>query len=99
MLESDIAISACGQTLYELAFLGVPTIAVTVADNQSINARGWQKTGFIEYGGHWSKTALSGNIKSLIDKLRDPELRRKNTFIGRDIVDGKGAIRIAEYFS
>jgi len=99
ILESDIAISACGQTLYELACVGVPTIAVTVADNQSTSTRGWQKTEFIEYGGHWSKTDLSGNIKSLIDKLKCPELRRKNSCIGRNFVDGKGAIRIAKYFS
>lgn len=99
ILESDIAISACGQTLYELACVGVPTIAVTVADNQSTSTRGWQKAGFIEYGGHWSKTDLSGNIKSLIDKLKCPELRRKNSCIGRNFVDGKGALRIAKYFS
>ncbi|HIE58998.1 MAG TPA: UDP-2,4-diacetamido-2,4,6-trideoxy-beta-L-altropyranose hydrolase, partial [Hydrogenothermaceae bacterium] len=34
MLKSDIAISAGGQTLYELARVGVPTIAIAVADNQ-----------------------------------------------------------------
>jgi len=99
MFESDITISACGQTLYELACVGVPTIAVTTADNQSINARGWQKAGFIEYDGHQSKTDLLGNIKSLIDKLKCSGLRRKKTCIGRDLVDGKGAIRIADYFS
>ena len=39
MLESDIAISAGGQTLYELAKVGVPTIAVIVADNQYLAAK------------------------------------------------------------
>jgi UDP-2,4-diacetamido-2,4,6-trideoxy-beta-L-altropyranose hydrolase len=48
MLESDIAISAGGQTLYELARIGVPTIAITVADSQSANIHGWQEVGFAE---------------------------------------------------
>ncbi|SHI41591.1 UDP-2,4-diacetamido-2,4,6-trideoxy-beta-L-altropyranose hydrolase [Clostridium cavendishii DSM 21758] len=34
MKKCDIAISSCGSTLYELSYLGVPTIGVVVADNQ-----------------------------------------------------------------
>ena len=49
--ESDIAITAAGQSLYELARTGSATIAVAVADNQLNNARGWREAGFIEYAG------------------------------------------------
>ena len=49
MIESDIAISAAGQTLYELAKVGTPTIAVAVVKNQLNNVKGWQEAGFIEY--------------------------------------------------
>ncbi|MDQ7082427.1 MAG: glycosyltransferase [Aquificota bacterium] len=48
MLDADIAISAGGQTLYELARVGVPTIAVAVAENQMWNVSEWQEAGFIE---------------------------------------------------
>ena len=40
MFESDIAISACGQTLNELASVGVPTIGVCTAGNQLGNVKG-----------------------------------------------------------
>ncbi|MFC1546676.1 PseG/SpsG family protein, partial [bacterium] len=35
MLDSDLVISAAGQTLYELICLAIPTIAVKVTDNQT----------------------------------------------------------------
>lgn len=34
MQEADLAISACGSTVYELAAMQVPTIGVIIADNQ-----------------------------------------------------------------
>jgi spore coat polysaccharide biosynthesis predicted glycosyltransferase SpsG len=37
MLRADLAIAAGGQTTYELAACGVPTLAVCVAENQRAN--------------------------------------------------------------
>jgi len=47
MMKCDVAISAAGQTTYELAAVGIPTIVIGVADNQKFNIKGWLKTGFI----------------------------------------------------
>ena len=47
MLACDVAISAGGQTLFELARLGVPTIAISVADNQRNNIEGFDDAGFV----------------------------------------------------
>ena len=96
MLESDIAISAGGQTLYEFARVGIPTIAITVADNQLNNIKGWQKTGFIEYAGWWENKVLD-NIVKAIELLKCTDLRRKRAEIGKRIIDGLGARRIAGY--
>jgi spore coat polysaccharide biosynthesis predicted glycosyltransferase SpsG/L-amino acid N-acyltransferase YncA len=46
MNNSDVAISASGQTLSELAVMGVPGVAVCVADNQRHNWNAWTKAGF-----------------------------------------------------
>lgn len=94
MLESDIAISAGGQTLYELAKVGVPTIAISVASNQIYNAKGWQKTGFIEYAGWWEDKAVLENIKNSIEKLKNQDVRLGKHNIGRKFVNGKGAGKI-----
>lgn len=97
MLESDVSISAAGQTLYELARVGVPTIAVAVADNQTNNVRGWQRAGFIEYAGAWEYNHLSDMLISSIRILNNPDLRRDRSFKGREHVDGLGAKRVVEF--
>jgi UDP-2,4-diacetamido-2,4,6-trideoxy-beta-L-altropyranose hydrolase len=96
MLESDIAISASGQTLYELAGVGVPAIAVAVADNQMNNVKGWQKAGFIEYAGLWENKDILENIKNNLNILEDRRMRERISKIGKIFVDGKGARRIVE---
>jgi UDP-2,4-diacetamido-2,4,6-trideoxy-beta-L-altropyranose hydrolase len=96
MLESDIAVSAGGQTLYELARVGVPTIAVAVADNQTNNIDGWRKNGFIDYAGWWEDGDLLDNIVKNVESLSDIRIRDKMAGAGRSLVDGQGAKRIVE---
>ena len=94
MLESDIAISAGGQTLYELARTGVPPVAVTLADNQSHNIRSWETIGFVEYAGRWDDDGVTENISQKIQQLESKSLRQDKCKIGREAVDGNGSFRI-----
>jgi UDP-2,4-diacetamido-2,4,6-trideoxy-beta-L-altropyranose hydrolase len=96
MLESDIAISAGGQTLYELARVGVPTIAVTAADNQSVNICGLQEAGFAEYAGDGTNGELLEEINRKIKLLRDGNVRQCKSKTGRKIIDGAGSSRIVK---
>ncbi len=97
MFESDLALSAAGQTLYELARIGVPTIAVAVADNQLNNVNGWGKTGFISYAGWWEDNLLYKNIGIQINEFNDVCKRINSMKTGRDLVNGKGARAIVEF--
>ncbi len=97
MLESDLAISAGGQTLYELARVGVPTIAITAADNQLSNMEGWEREGFITNAGRWDDRNVLDNIIRSISLLGDREIRQKKSKIGKSTVDGRGAARVAAY--
>ena len=97
MLESDIAISAGGQTLYELARVGVPTIAIAVSENQMNNIKGWLRAGFISYAGWWADRNLSDTLISSLDILNDSTLLRDKAFKGREHVDGSGAKRVVEF--
>lgn len=97
MLESDVAISASGQTLYELARVGVPTIAISVAENQMNNVKGWQKTGFIEYAGWWENEHVFSNVIQKLELLQNAVLRQEKAKRGKTSVDGLGAIRIIRY--
>jgi spore coat polysaccharide biosynthesis predicted glycosyltransferase SpsG len=96
MLASDIAISACGQTLYELARVGVPTVAVAVAENQMNNALGWREAGFIEYAGRFGKAGVIDAVARGVRKLLPRRAREKKSSAGRSHVDGQGSKRIAK---
>jgi len=96
MLKSDIAISAGGQTLYEFARIGVPTIAVSVANNQYDNIKGLQKTAFVLYAGCWDHKNLMTNLSKGIKELMPYKIRIRKSMAGRKHVDGAGARRIAD---
>lgn len=95
MFESDIAISACGQTLNELASIGVPTIGVCIAENQLGNIKGWEKIGFLEYAGWYSKGNILEKIKNVIENLKNSKERKNKYKITRKFIDGKGSLRIS----
>jgi len=94
MLESDIAIAAGGQTLYELARIGVPTIGICVAENQSQNIEGWRKSGFLKYVGWYSDENLSEKIVKAVNEFMSYAERVERSEMGRNYVDGKGTKRI-----
>jgi UDP-2,4-diacetamido-2,4,6-trideoxy-beta-L-altropyranose hydrolase len=94
MLESDIAISASGQTLYELARVGVPTIGICMAENQLRNIKGLEKTGFLEYVGWYNKDNLMGRVNDSIKYLENAKARKTKSKIGKKCIDGKGVKRI-----
>ncbi len=96
MLDADIAISAGGQTTYELARVGLPPIIIGIADNQRKNIEGWTKKGFIRYAGWWDDQGLLKKVKSEIEALKDFHVRSEIGEIGRSLIDGKGALRVVD---
>lgn len=99
MLRADIAISGGGQTLYELARVGVPTVAVAVSENQLMNIYSFHNVGFIEYAGWWEDENLFNNLISCLCYLLDTSKRSEKMSLGRKIVDGLGSLRIVERVS
>ena len=96
MLTSDIAISAAGQTLYELARVGVSAIAVIVADNQINNVQGWEKNGFVVNAGWHNAPDVSEKINDGLKLLEERSVRERMSKAGRRLVDGSGAERVVE---
>jgi len=97
MAGSDIAISAGGQTLYELARMGVPTIAIPVVDNQMGNIKAAKRSNLIEYAGWWEEPEVLDRLVECIDDLRDKGKREGISAKAQEFVDGQGALRVAEF--
>ena len=96
MMESDIAISAGGQTLYELAVTGTPTIAMKIAQNQTTNIKGLTDASFILYAGDYEDKDILEKINLNIKLLKNKNLRTKIYNTGKKLVNGHGSRLIAE---
>ena len=94
MFESDAAISSCGQTLYELARVGVPTVGICVADNQLQNTKGWQEAGFLKYTCMYNSENMEKELMNFMKELTCIDIRIEMSHVGRTFVDGKGPSRI-----
>jgi UDP-2,4-diacetamido-2,4,6-trideoxy-beta-L-altropyranose hydrolase len=92
MLRSDLAISAGGQTLYELAATGTPAVVVETAGNQRPNIEALARAGTIVYLAERTSEALADAIA----RVSPPEVREEMGVRGKALVDGRGAERSAK---
>ncbi|MEO5907557.1 MAG: glycosyltransferase [Saprospiraceae bacterium] len=97
MVSSDIAVSSAGQTIYELSAVGVPTVNLTVADNQINNAIACSRLQLSRYSGHWNDPNLESNVVRDLKDLMPYEIRVKLNEAFRSRIDGRGAIRVADF--
>lgn len=93
MLKCDLAVSAAGQTIYELARVGLPTIMVGVAENQRYNIQGWIEAGFLQTELWWDDADL---FEELACQIRNKTALQRGS---RTLCDGQGARRIVKYLS
>lgn len=96
MLDCDIAISAAGQTIYELARVGVPTIGLCVIENQLYNLSVWLKTKTFYFlnviDNHDELTSITKMIKS----MHSSSARKKISNKTKEIIDSRSTLRICE---
>lgn len=95
MLRADVALSAAGQTLYELAATGTPTIAVCVAENQVAQALALHRVGAIRLSGQWGKPVVLSTLVAQLGSLELRDARAEMSASARALVDGQGASRVA----
>ncbi|MFA6901897.1 MAG: UDP-2,4-diacetamido-2,4,6-trideoxy-beta-L-altropyranose hydrolase [Gallionellaceae bacterium] len=96
MAQADIALGAGGATTWERMCLGLPTVLVAIAENQSPAAEALAANHLIIYAGKTSAVSaenLSKEIVALISNAsRLAALCEQNELM----VDGYGALRISE---
>lgn len=93
----DMAISGGGQSLYELAYVGLPAVAVCLAENQTQNVAGFQRAGTILVSGQPEERGFYSKLARGLSVLgRDRSLRERMSHRGWDLVDENGALRVAD---
>ncbi len=93
LAAADLAVSAAGSTVWELAHLGVPTVAVVIADNQARIAAALDAAGAAVSMGEAPDALV---LTSVITRLLDVQTQRESlAAAARALVDGKGASRVA----
>ena len=95
MQNNDLAISAGGQTLYELSLIGLPTIAILLVQNAKDDTMGWDKVGFIKNIGWWDDINLKDNLLSAIKQIENKNIREQMQQKANQYIKPNGAKRIA----
>lgn len=89
MQWADVAVTAGGQSLYEMAAAGLPAVAIQVAKNQRRNIDGFQKVGTIRFAGTAGDRDLLEKVASMVAALKwNPGARKQMAERGQKIVDG-----------
>ena len=99
MQSCDIAIAACGTTLYELCVCGIPTICVEISENQ-VGSGVWEDRNLMFYAGNFvtdPEKCIQVMLKRLDEYIASYALRKERAEAMHQVVDGAGADRIAEY--
>jgi spore coat polysaccharide biosynthesis predicted glycosyltransferase SpsG len=99
MCQCDLAVSAGGSTLYELAAVGVPFVCFSYAENQEALVEYMGRQEVAGCAGAWHKDAggTLDSVEALFLKLYEDSAMRQRYFEReRRLIDGQGAARLAE---
>ena len=96
MLQSDIAISGAGQSLFELARTGTPTLAIEIVDNQSGIISYLENEGCLVNLHHWDSLDYNSFSKAM-SQFSPVEKRKIMSSRGRKVIDGQGPRRIVDF--
>lgn len=99
MSECDVAVSAAGSTMYELCCMRLPAVCFYFAENQRQMAEYFDRETGIKSAGNVMEDregVLERLLKRLADLERDGTLRERIRAQEARLVDGCGAVRLAE---
>ncbi len=88
------AVSAAGQTSYELARTAVPSVLFGFAENQKVNLENWEKTGFALSAGFYANKNFDKIMKRALTDIQNTDKNRAMSGLGPLYVDGQGVRRV-----
>lgn len=94
MAWADIAVIAAGSTSLEIAYMGLPALVLTLADNQAPIAEALQTLGVADSLGWYNKIPADSIATSLHNLAKSTPHRKTMMTQGQALVDGFGAKRV-----
>lgn len=94
MAWAEMAVSAAGTTVWELAYMRVPTLVLVLAENQIRISAALQEAGLARSLGWFADVDENVVGRAFIDLAHNPSLRAAMSRRGRKLVDGRGADRV-----
>ncbi|PKA67773.1 UDP-2,4-diacetamido-2,4,6-trideoxy-beta-L-altropyranose hydrolase [Pseudomonas baetica] len=95
MTEADLFIGAGGGTSWERAALGLPTICIAVSNNQQVNGEVMAAAGAHVFMGAREQISVEQLRDAIGFVAGNQYLRRSLAERSRQLVDGRGALRVA----
>jgi UDP-2,4-diacetamido-2,4,6-trideoxy-beta-L-altropyranose hydrolase len=92
LAHADIAIGTAGTSTWERLSLGIPTLVITVAENQRAVAASLHRRGLVNWLGHQGEVDLArleNALRAAIERGNDGTISR----LCRAVVDGRGVER------
>lgn len=99
MAQADLALCAGGTTTWERFCLGLPSLVVTIADNQIPFTRDLHHDGLLRWLGTSQAVDAQALRKGLMQAVEDSERNLQEAEKGMQLVDGIGAQKVAEEIS
>jgi UDP-2,4-diacetamido-2,4,6-trideoxy-beta-L-altropyranose hydrolase len=96
MAWADMGVSAGGSTCWEMAFMGLPTVVLVLAENQQGIAAGLGEAGVVLNLGWYTEASIAQVANTLVGLLEDRGSRRQMSQRGRELVDGLGSERVVK---
>jgi UDP-2,4-diacetamido-2,4,6-trideoxy-beta-L-altropyranose hydrolase len=94
--QAELAVSAGGGTCYELAFMAVPMLLITMARNHERTVEAWGEAKAALAAGWFEELDRDPFAASLRELICDRSLRKELIGNATRMVDGKGAQRVVE---
>lgn len=99
MIKADLAIGAAGSMSWERASVGLPSIAIAIADNQRLLGHHAAQAGLHLFLGNHQEVSVT-NIRDAVNvALSNADMRYAFAQRSQSICDGRGAARVARIMS
>jgi UDP-2,4-diacetamido-2,4,6-trideoxy-beta-L-altropyranose hydrolase len=96
MAWADVAVSAAGSTSWELAFMGLPTLTLILADNQCLIAEYLSQMEVTSNLGWYGDLSLGKIARALLEFSEDACKRSNLHQRAKSLVDGNGTQRVLQ---